>query len=63
MSSDPVMTMPLQGVMINDLLNVYVSINNQVKQAELDHFIASGKNVPNDFMEIGLKGAIMRQFV
>ncbi len=63
MSSDPVMSMPMQGVMINDLLNVYVSINNQVKQAELDHFIASGKNVPNDFMEIGLKGAIMRQFV
>ena len=63
MSSDPVMSMPMQGVLINDLINAYVSINNQVKQAELDHFIANGKNVPNDFMEIGLKGAIMRQFV
>lgn len=63
MSSDPVMTMPLRGVAINDLLNAYVSINNQVKQAELDHFIANGKNLPDDFMEIGLKGAIMRQFV
>ncbi len=63
MSSDPVMSMPLRGVAINDLLNAYVSVNNQVKQAELDHFIASGKNVPDDFLEIGLKGAIMRQFV
>ena len=59
MASDPVMSMPLQGVKINELIGAYVTVNNQIKQAELDYFIANGKNVVNDFIEIGLKGSIL----
>ncbi len=63
MAADPVMNMPLQGVKINELLNVYASVNNQVKQAELNHFIASGVNIPNDLLEAGVKGSIMSHFI
>ena len=61
--ADAILDLPLRSLKINELLNVYTSVNNQVKQAELNHFIASGLNYPDDYMEIGLKGAIMSHFI
>jgi len=63
MAAENTMQMPLRGVELNELLNVYTTVNSQVKQAELNHFITSGLNVPIDYMEIGLKGAIMSHFI
>ncbi len=58
---DPIVTMPMQGMELNEMISAWMSVTRDVRTAELNHLIASSQNLTDSYLEIGLKGAIIRE--